>query len=85
MKWKRKKKGNADIYIHPAIPQAIVDRKGYGINSSMGNTITFIGKPFKNIPDAKSYAERKYRKEIGNVMDLRMQKRDYVEQQEELD
>ena len=81
--WRQRTKGNAVIYVHEAIPHAIVDRKGHGVNSALGHSISFEGKPFPTVDNAKLFAERKYRKVIADV-DIGMQERHHGEQQEEL-
>ena len=37
--WKKKRKGCADIYTREGDSSAIVDRRGYGIASSMGMSV----------------------------------------------
>lgn len=57
MEWKKKSKGSAHIYTCDELDHAIVDRRGYGIASAMGHQVSFMGKPFKDVDSAKSYAE----------------------------
>lgn len=55
--WKATRKGNGIIHTNPAIPYAIVDRRGLGIASSMGFCVTYRGIPFGSVESAKKYAE----------------------------
>lgn len=50
--WVKKRKGCAIIYTHPTLDRAIVDRKGFGA----GPSITYDGKAFDTVMQAKEYA-----------------------------
>ena len=56
MTWEKKRKGCADIYRHPTVSFAIVDRRGFGIASAVGGRITYNGQSFKTVDDAKAFA-----------------------------
>ncbi|MBO0129209.1 hypothetical protein [Agrobacterium burrii] len=58
MEWKKSKKGSATIHKSNRLPNAIVDRRGYGIAAEMGKSITYQGKPFASVEAAKEFAER---------------------------
>jgi hypothetical protein len=50
--WKRRRKGSADIWTHPKLIRAVVDTRGFGMNPQ----ITYDGKSFRNVDEAKTYA-----------------------------
>ncbi len=60
MEWSKKKRGCATIHTAPGIENAIVDRRGYGLASSMGKSITFQGRPFTSVEEAKQFAEENH-------------------------
>lgn len=59
-KWKAKSVGTAIIYTRKGIDNAVVNRRGWGINSALGYNITFEGKAFPSVDAAIVYAEKKY-------------------------
>ncbi|NTF69347.1 hypothetical protein [Rhizobium rhizogenes] len=59
VEWVKKKRGFSYIYTATGIPNAIVDRRGYGLSSAMGKSVTFEGRPFASVEEAKQYAEEK--------------------------
>lgn len=54
--WVKKRKGSADIYTHPKVENAVVDRRGMGMNSSLGASITYLGMAFPTVREAKEAA-----------------------------
>ncbi|XHE12368.1 hypothetical protein PCC82_11265 [Agrobacterium deltaense] len=58
MDWKKSKKGSAIIHKSDRLPNAIVDRRGFGLAAAMGSSITYQGRPFASVEEAKEFAER---------------------------
>lgn len=58
--WKKAKKGCATIHKSDRLPNAIVDRRGFGLAAAMGRSITYQGRPFASVEEAKEFAERQF-------------------------
>lgn len=56
--WKKQAKGSGIIHTAEGIPHAVVDRRGFGAKSAMGQNVTYGDKVFPDVESAKRFAER---------------------------
>ena len=52
-KWKKSRKGSADIHTIEGLEHAVVDRRGFGVEHS----VTYLGEPYASVEAAKAAAE----------------------------